>query len=273
LLNLTLRYTEYMDLLLWALAVSVGINILMFVPAFIFKTDKLTDISYGVTFAVVALAAYFRSEQELAHTILLIAVLAWAVRLGGFLLIRINKMGKDSRFDDMRDKFFSFLRFWLLQGVSVFVVLVASILLWQETDPIVTALSWAGIVIFVLGLLLEATADYQKFLFKFSGKSKKHEWIDEGVWRMSRHPNYLGEMMVWTGLYLFVLPSLSGLAVYGGLVSPLYIIALLLFVSGVPLLEKYANKKWGKQDDFQSYKRQVPVLIPTPASIKRALSK
>ncbi len=262
-----------MDFLLWAFTVSVGINILMFIPAFIFKTDKLTDISYGVTFAVVALAAYLRSEREFAHAILLFAVLAWAVRLGGFLLIRINKMGKDSRFDDMRDKFFAFLRFWLLQGVSVFVVLAASILLWQETGPTVTALSWAGIIIFALGLVLEATADYQKFLFKFSGKAKKHEWIDVGVWRMSRHPNYLGEMMVWTGLYLFVLPSLSGLAVFGGLISPLYIIALLLFGSGVPILEKYADKKWGKQDAFQTYKREVPVLIPTPASVKRAISK
>lgn len=261
-----------MEFLLWAFAVSVGINILMFIPAFIFKTDRLTDISYAVTFAVVAGAAFARSDQTFAHTVLLLAVLAWAARLGGFLLIRINKMGKDSRFDDMRDKFFSFLRFWLLQGVSVFVVLVASLLLWQESTTSLTVLSWVGLAVFVIGLLLEATADYQKFLFKFSGKRKKHEWIDEGVWRMSRHPNYLGEMMVWSGLYLFVLPSLSGTALYAGLISPLYIIALLLFVSGVPLLEKYAEKKWGSQDAFKAYKKEVPVLIPTPRSIKRALS-
>lgn len=155
----------------------------------------------------------------------------------------------------------------------MFVVLVASLLLWQESATSLTALSWLGLAIFITGLLLEATADYQKFLFKFSGKRKKHEWIDEGVWRMSRHPNYLGEMMVWSGLYLFVLPSLSGTALYAGLISPLYIIALLLFVSGVPLLEKYADKKWGSQDAFKTYKKEVPLLIPTPRSIKRALSQ
>ncbi|CAN5688320.1 DUF1295 domain-containing protein [soil metagenome] len=260
-----------MNILLWAFIVSVGINILMFLPAFKFKTDKLTDISYAVTFAVVAFAAYSRSEQTLAHTVMLLAVLAWSLRLGGFLLIRINKMSKDSRFDFMRDKFFSFLQFWLLQGVSVFVVLVGSILVWQEADTTVTALSWFGLTIFAVGLVLEATADYQKFLFRFSGKAKKHEWIDEGVWRMSRHPNYLGEMMVWTGLYLFALPSLSGLAVYAGLISPLYIVSLLLFVSGVSPLEKSADRKWGKQESYRQYKKEVPVLLPTPSSIKRAL--
>ena len=270
-INTAIMYTQAMNILLWAFLVSVGINILMFLPAFKLKTDKLTDISYAVTFAVVALAAFTRSEQTLAHTILLIAVLAWSARLGSFLLIRINKMGKDSRFDGMRDKFFSFLQFWLLQGVSVFVVLVASILLWDQVDPTITAVSWLGLVIFVVGLALEAAADYQKFLFRFNGKPKKHEWIDDGVWRMSRHPNYLGEMMVWIGLYLFVLPSLSGLAVYTGLISPLYIVSLLLFVSGVPLLEKSADKKWGKQEAYQQYKKEVPVLLPTPRSIKRAL--
>ncbi len=261
-----------MDFLVLALIASVGINIAMFLPAFAFKTDKLTDISYAVTFAFVATVAFLSSRQDLAHLLLLIAILAWSVRLGGFLLIRINKMGKDSRFDDMRDKFWSFLKFWLLQGVSVFVVLVAGLLFFDVNRPTLTILSWVGLVVFAIGLLLEATADAQKFRFKFSGQKKKNGWIDQGVWRMSRHPNYLGEMMVWTGLYLFVLPSLEGLAIAGGLISPLYIIALLMFVSGVPLLEKSAEKKWGNKDAYQQYKNEVPLLIPTPKSIKRALS-
>lgn len=260
-----------MELLLWAFAVSLGINLVMFVPAFIFKTDKLTDISYAVTFAVVALAAYIRSEQDFGHVVLLLAVLLWALRLGGFLLIRINKMGKDSRFDGMREKFWSFIKFWLLQGVSVFVVLIASILFWDVNETTITALSWLGLVVFISGLAIEATADLQKFRFRFSGKKKKQEWIDEGVWRMSRHPNYLGEMMVWTGLYIFAVSSLSGASVYVALISPLYIISLLLFVSGVPLLEKSADKKWGSNKAYQEYKKQVPVVVPTYSSVKRAL--
>lgn len=256
---------------MWAFVASMGINTLMFIPAFIFKTDKLTDISYAVTFAFVASLAYWFSEQSLVHALLLFAIIAWSLRLGSFLLIRINKMGKDFRFDGRREKFWSFLSFWLLQGASVFVVLVASLLLFDTAEPVITWLSWVGFVVFASGLLLEAVADIQKFRFKFSGKKKRQEWIDEGVWRMSRHPNYLGEMMVWFGLYIFVLPSLSGLAVYSALVSPLYIIGLLLFVSGVPLLEKYADKKWGDEKNFQQYRKEVPLLMPTPSSIKRAL--
>ena len=261
-----------MDFLLPALIASVGINIAMFLPAFAFKTDKLTDISYAVTFAFVAILAFLSSNQTLTHVLLLIAILAWSVRLGGFLLIRINKMGKDSRFDGMREKFWSFLKFWLLQGVSVFVVLIASLLLFDVARPSITSLAWVGLGVFLAGLLLEATADAQKFRFRFSGRKKKQEWIDEGVWRMSRHPNYLGEMMVWSGLYLFALPSLQGSGVYIGLISPLYIIALLLFVSGVPLLEKAADKKWGNKKAFQHYKQDVPMLLPSPKSIRRALS-
>ncbi|NDC94486.1 DUF1295 domain-containing protein, partial [bacterium] len=95
----------------------------MFVPAFIYKTDKLTDISYAVTFAVVAIAGFLRSEQMTLHKIVLLLVLMWSLRLGTFLFIRINKMKKDVRFDGMREYFFKFLRFWLLQGATVFVVL------------------------------------------------------------------------------------------------------------------------------------------------------
>ncbi len=262
-----------MDFLLWALAVAVGINILMFIPAYIFKTDKLTDMSYSITFIVVTLAAYNQSEQAFAHLVLLLAILVWAVRLGGFLLIRISKMGRDARFDDMREKFWSFSKFWLLQGVSVFVILLASLLFWREIDVTVNALSWFGLVVFAAGLLLESVADLQKFRFRFSGIKKRHEWIDNGVWRMTRHPNYLGEIMVWFGLYLFVLPSLIGLDSMVGIISPLYITVLLLFVSGVPLLEKSANKKWGNLDAYKAYKAEVPLLLPTPRSIRRALHR
>ncbi|NDG30133.1 DUF1295 domain-containing protein, partial [bacterium] len=127
-----------------------------------------------------------------------------------------------------------------------------------------------GIVVFVKGLAIEATADMQKFIF--NGKPKnKGKWIDEGIWRASRHPNYLGEMMVWIGMYLVVLPSLTGNQWAWALLSPIYIVTLLLFVSGVPLLEKSADKKWGTNPAYKKYKKEVPSVMPTPKSISRAL--
>lgn len=243
-------------------------NIVMFVPAFIKKTDKLTDISYGVSFALLAAFSYLRSEKTLLHTLLFIAVLAWSIRIGSFLLIRIRKMGKDVRFDGMREDFFKFLRFWVLQGVSVFVVLLSSLIAWDTDATVLNAISWAGLLLFAAGLLTEATADLEKFRFN-NDQRNKGKWIDTGLWRKSRHPNYLGEMSVWAGLYLFVLPSLSTWQPIIALISPLYIISLISFASGIPLLEKSAEARWGKDESYQKYKKEVPVLIPSIKSIKR----
>lgn len=250
-----------MDLLMPAFLFSVIVNLLMFIPAFTYKTDKLTDISYALTFMGVATFSVLKSTQSIEHLILWTLVMLWASRLGIFLFVRINRMGKDKRFDGMRESFFKFIRFWLLQGVSVFVVLVSSVLLWQEQTPQLTILSFLGAFIFLIGLSLEATADYQKFVF--TGKAQnKGKWIETGVWSISRHPNYLGEMLVWVGLYTFAVQSLGGNDKLIALVSPLYIILLLLFVSGIPLLEKSADKRWGSDKSYQAYKKRVPVLLP-----------
>ncbi len=247
---------------LWtAFALALGLNVLMFVPAFIFKTDKLTDISYSASFALLAGILYSLSSHQAIHQILAIMVLAWAVRLGTFLFIRINRMGKDSRFDGMRERFFAFLRFWILQGASVFAVLIAAILVWNQSASTVTTLTYLGMVVFVVGLGLEATADLQKY--RFTGNPRnKGKWIASGVWSASRHPNYLGEMLVWIGVYLACFSSLDQSDQLIGLISPVYICSLLLFVSGIPLLEKSADARWGKQAAYRDYKKRTPVLIP-----------
>ena len=257
-----------MHLIFTALIVSIGINLLLFVPAFIFKTDRLTDISYSITFVALAIFGYEQSARTSFHALIMFLVLIWAIRLGGFLFIRINKIGKDVRFDGMRDKFIPFLRFWLLQGTSVFVIMLAALLGYAQRSPRISLLSWIGAIIFVTGLLIEAIADAQKFRFKTSS-NHKGQWIDIGIWRASRHPNYLGEMMVWLGLYIVVAPSLGASGRLFGLLSPAYIIALLLFISGIPLLEKSARKKWGDQAAYAQYEAEVPLLIPRPRSIRR----
>ena len=259
-----------MNFILFTFIVSIAINLIMFVPAFIYKTDKVTDISYAVTFAVVAISGYMRSEQTTLHKIILALVLLWSLRLGTFLFIRINKIKKDVRFDGMREYFFKFLRFWILQGATVFVVLLAASYAFMQKEPVITWLSIIGIILFIKGLAIEATADSQKFAFN-NKASNKGKWIDQGIWKASRHPNYLGEMMVWIGMYLTVVSSLVSGQLWWALLSPLYIVSLLLFVSGVPLLEKSANKKWGSDQKYLNYKKNVPVLIPTIKSVKRWL--
>ncbi len=257
-----------MNLIFWALVASLVINIVMFVPAFLLKTDKLTDISYALTFLFVGVVGYSHSAKTTVQFVTFLMVYLWAIRLGSFLFMRINKMKVDHRFDGMREKFFAFLRFWILQGVTVFIVLLSAIYVWKQTVTSLTLLSIFGLVVFLAGLLIEAMADAQKFKFNNQPKNKGR-WIDTGVWRWSRHPNYLGEIMVWVGVYLYVVSSLHGSDRLYALVSPLYIIVLLLFVSGIPLLEKSAITKWGSDKAYQKYKNEVPVLIPTLKSIKR----
>jgi steroid 5-alpha reductase family enzyme len=167
-------------------------------------------------------------------------------------------MKRDKRFDGMRESFFRFLKFWVLQGLAVWVILIPALFFINSN---LTEVMWVGFIIWALGLILESTADFQKYNFKQNEKNKDR-FIQSGIWKYSRHPNYFGEILCWVGIYIFVFASLTSLQKIVSLASPLFIIILLLFVTGLPPLEKYADKKWGKQKDYQEYKRKTSILIP-----------
>jgi len=243
------------------LLISLFINILMFLLAFRLKSDKLTDISYAATFAVLALVAFSRSDKTAYHFILLSLILIWAARIGGFLLYRVMRAGKDKRFDGMRENFVKFSRFWLLQGLTVWVLMLSAVLGFQTANR-----SWtfviAGAAVWLIGLAFETVADLQKYRFN-DNPANSDKWIDVGLWRYSRHPNYFGEILVWLGVYIFVLASLTPWQALVASLSPIFITVLLLFVSGIPLLEKAADKKWGGQKEYVDYKRATSILIPS----------
>jgi len=252
-----------MNTILTLLAVSIIINLTMFVIAYYLKTDKLTDISYAVTFVVLAVSGLISANGTLPSTILTVMICIWALRLGIYLLQRIRKIGKDKRFDGRRENFWSFLGFWLLQGVTVWIVMLPSNLFFTNEPKNISVLSVVGIVVWLVGLAIETIADYQKYSF-INDIKNKGKWIDIGIWKYSRHPNYFGEIMLWFGVYLFTLSGLNTVQSLIGLIGPLYIAVLLIFVSGVPLLEKSADKKWGDNKDYQDYKRRTSVLILLP---------
>ena len=240
---------------------ALGINLLMFIPAYLFKTDKLTDISYSITFVVVAIFGLMQSSFNLAHILLFSMIFIWALRLGTYLLLRIRKIGKDNRFDSMRESIVKFGSFWVLQGLTVFVVLIPSTYFFNSNFEQISLLSYSGLLIWLVGLIIEASGDYQKTAF-INNPDNKGKWVNTGLWKFSRHPNYLGEILVWIGIYLFILPTLNTGQALIGLISPLFITALLLFVSGIPLLEKSANKKWGEDHDYNLYKNNTGILLP-----------
>jgi len=246
-----------------ALTFSVGVNLLMFIPAFLLKTDKLTDISYALTFAFVAVYGLFSGIVNLPNIILASMIVLWAVRLGTYLLIRIRKMGRDERFDVMREDFLKFGRFWLLQGITVWVVLLPSIMFFGNKVERISPFSFLGVVVWALGLSIEAVADMQKYQF-INDPENKGQWIDSGLWRYSRHPNYFGEILNWVGIYLFTVYGLRPWQAVLGLLSPIYISGLLIFVSGIPILEKEADKRWGDNEEYRKYKRETSVLVLLP---------
>lgn len=251
--------------LLITLLVSLIINIAMFLVAFKYKTDKLTDISYSASFIALVLYSLLAGTTNSFKLALGAMVGIWAVRLGGFLLIRIWDKGKDKRFDGMRENFKAFGQFWVLQAVTVWVVLLPVMLVMFKDNEVAVfgKLAAIGVLLWALGLSIETMADLQKYEFS-SEEKNKGKWIETGLWSLSRHPNYFGEIVLWVGVYIFTLSALSGGQALLGLVGPLFITLLLLRVSGIPILEKSADKRWGDNQDYRIYKKRTKLLVPLP---------
>ncbi|MDL2363525.1 MAG: DUF1295 domain-containing protein [Patescibacteria group bacterium] len=250
-------------IILLSLACSLAINLLLFLVAFKLRSDKLTDISYSLSFLAISVVGLVNAPNLTAYRLLIFLMVAiWAVRLGSFLLIRVFKVGKDQRFDEIRNSFIGFGKFWLGQAVTAWIVMLPATLALYRGSA-VTSLVLIGFAIWLLGVTVEGVADYQKFAFK-QNPANNGKWIDNGIWKYSRHPNYFGEIAVWVGVYLACFPALNGIEKVIGLASPILISSALLFISGVPILEKSADKRWGKLPAYTAYKKRTRLLIPLP---------
>lgn len=248
----------------YILGFSIVFNITMFLIAFKNRTDKLTDVSYAVTF--VGLAMYnlvVAKELTTAKWVLTSMIMLWSIRIGTYLFIRINKTGKDKRFDGLRENFWRFSGFWLIQAVTVWAILIGPSLYFIQGIKPITEFMIVGVAVWFMGLIIETVADFQKFQFT-QDKKNKDKWINSGLWKYSRHPNYFGEILVWFGVYVFVVSGLHGTEQWLAMASPLFITFMLLFVSGIPLLEKSADAKWGKNADYKKYKKSTSVLVLFP---------
>ncbi len=248
--------------LIQLLGISLLIQLLFFAFAALKKTDVVTDLSYGLTFIILAVYAYvYHSSHQLYQLLAVILVALWGLRLAGYLFARILIIKKDYRFDGVREHFWQFAKFWLLQALSVWVILlpILALLVWGPENP-TTLMMPLGLLIWAVGLGIETTADIQKFMFKLRPENGGR-WTDIGLWKKARHPNYFGEMTVWWGLFLYSAGALSGWQ-WLTVIGPVFITGLLLFVTGVPPLEKSYQKRFGKNKDYQAYKRSTRLLVP-----------
>jgi len=249
---------------LFTLSVGLAFLIqwLVFIPAYIFQTEKFFDLTGSLTYITVTVMALILSKAADARSILLGAlVVIWAVRLGSFLFGRIRKAGKDDRFDELKPSFFRFLNVWTIQGLWVtFTVAAALVAITTSTRKELDIFAIVGLLVWIFGFAFEVIADAQKSRFN-ADSANKGKFIRTGLWARSRHPNYFGEIVLWLGVAIIALPVLQGWQ-WVAMISPIFVTLLLTRVSGVPLLEQKADKKWGGQEDYEAYKKNTPVLIP-----------
>ncbi len=245
-------------------ALAFAVNWLAFIPAALTQTERYYDLTGGITYITVTVVAVLLSGAlDLRATLVAAMVMFWSLRLATFLFRRISRDGKDGRFDDIKNRPLRFFMAWTLQGLWVLLTAAAAlaVITGGVREPL-GAVGIAGIIIWSIGILIEIVADRQKSNFK-NDPDNAGKFINVGLWAWSRHPNYFGEIVLWTGMAIVAVPVLQGWQ-WATLISPVFVTFLLTRVSGVPLLEEKADERWGGQDDYELYKRRTPVLFPKP---------
>ena len=247
---------------------AFGLNWVAFLPAWLKKTEHFYDLVGSLTYMALVGTAFLYGQTKTeglswVHLGTAGLVLVWAARLGSFLFLRIKRDGKDGRFDRIKTHGPSFFFAWSLQGLwalltsfGVLIVLTKAV---PNTPPLLTVIGW---LIWLLGFSIEVTADRQKSRFR-RNPDNRGAWIDEGLWRWSQHPNYFGEMLLWTGLFIAGIPFYEGLE-WLALLSPLFVTGLLAKGSGIPLLQARAQERWGNDPAYQAYLTRTRLLIPLP---------
>jgi len=185
----------------------------------------------------------------------------WALRLGLFLFVRVFQVGEDKRFHEVKKSFLRFLVWFSMSALWVFLTTANALTLILNNHPLIDdGYFLIGLMIWLIGFAFEVTADEQKKRFR-NNPNNKGQFIRTGLWSISRHPNYFGEILIWVGMAIISFPVLSGWQ-YATLMSPLFVTLLLTRVSGINLLEASSDKKWGNMRSYQQYKQRTSVLVP-----------
>ena len=240
-------------------------QVIGFIPSFYLKTEKYYDLFGGLTFVfsvLIMMFLKFRKTNDLSirEIILALSVLFWTMRLSFFLFQRVKRVGKDERFDRYKYSFSKFLLAWMTQGLWVFMCLFPTLIVFSSPTNSEIIYLFLGGLIYLVGLIIEIIADYQKTVHnKLNNQERK--FISSGLWSRSRHPNYFGEFLIWTGITIICFPVFSVFK-YLSLITPIFIYFLLNYISGVNLLEERAKEKWGNNPEYVEYLKTTPKFFP-----------
>ena len=253
------------ELVFNAVFLAFAIQWIAFIPAYIFQTEKFYDLTGSLTYLLVIWYSLTLSSDQftnlnVANIVIVLLISLWAIRLGSFLFMRIHHDGEDKRFRSIKPSASQFFMTWTLQGLWVSLCSMCALTAISSNTGIVTnAFFYIGLALFILGFTIEVMADMEKSAFK-ANQENKDKFITTGLWARSRHPNYFGEIVLWTGIAVMSFSSLEGLQ-YLTLISPIFTYLLLVYVSGVRMLEARGDLKWGDKPEYQEYKKKTPVLF------------
>ena len=254
-----------LELIQHAVLIAFLIQWVAFVPAFFFQTEKFYDLTGSITYiftvSYVSIKSYSIENINIASVILALSIILWAIRLGSFLFMRIHKSGEDKRFKLIKPSPTRFFMTWTLQGMWVSLCSMCALTAIASSNGVIqNGLFYTGILVFISGLVIEMIADAQKSTFR-KDPDNKDQFIRHGLWAYSRHPNYFGEITLWLGVSIMSFSSLSSWQ-YITLISPIFTYFLLVYVSGVRILEISGMDKWGHLESYQEYIRTTPSLFP-----------
>ena len=248
-----------------AVLLAYVIHWIAYIPAYLFQTEKFYDLTGSVTYLSVVWFVFLSTYQSISlnfgNLILVLLISIWTIRLGLFLFIRIHKAGEDKRFRTIKTSASQFFMTFTLSGLWVTLCSMCALVAISSPEGLVmNALTYVGIILFIIGFGIEIVADNQKTAFR-SIEANKDSFITSGLWSKSRHPNYFGEVLLWFAIAVISFSSLEGLQLIT-LISPIFTYILLVYVSGVRMLEDMNDKKWADNEKYKSYKRNTPMLFP-----------
>ena len=245
---------------LWAWIFAI--QIIVFIPSFIFRTEHYYDLTGGITYiSTVVMALILKNSYQGIDLISLLLgsmVIIWATRLSSFLFLRVKKSGEDVRFKKIKHSFSWFLMTFMLQGMWVFMCIFPALIVISSFNSEINNYAIVGSIVWLFGFLFEIIADNQKSNFN---KFNKGEFISNGLWSITRHPNYFGEFILWLGITIASLGYIDNYK-YVLLLTPIFVYLLLTRVSGVNLLEDIGEKRWGNSKEYQKYKEKTPLFFP-----------
>lgn len=247
--------------LLSALALWIFFSI-VFIGAQYLNNNSIVDSFWGPAFLLVAIVTFLTSDVIGLRAIVLFTMVAvWALRLFLYITVRNWNKPEDYRYINMRKQWgTSFVRLkayanvFILQGVLAFAVSLPIIVTNTSANQELAPFHFVGIGLWIVGFLFETIGDAQLKRFK-ANPSNKGKLMMEGLWQYTRHPNYFGEAAMWWGIFIVALDGWGNLYM---IISPIVMTLLLLFVSGVPLLEK----KYADRDDFAAYSKRTNKFFP-----------